>query len=66
MNKDKLSENPFNIIKNQEFEFVKLHHLKKQISLKPMEQLVESNSIEQFKAIASTNHTSPIFLIFFL
>ena len=46
MNKDKLSENPFNIIKNQKFEFFKLHHLKKQISPKPMEQLVEFNSIE--------------------
>ena len=64
MNKDKLFENPFNIIKNQEFGFFKLHHLAKLISPKPMEQLVESNSIEQFKRIASTTHTFPIFHIF--
>ena len=29
-----------------------------------MEQSVESNSIEKFKAIASTAHASPIFQIF--
>ena len=30
-----------------------------------MEQLIESNFLKKFKAIASTAHTSPIFHIFF-
>ena len=54
MNKGKPSEDPFTIAKNQEFELITSHHFKSLICPKPpMEQSVESNSSEKFKAIAS-------------
>ena len=51
--KNKSSESPFNIVKNQEFEPITSHHFTNLISPSHMEQSVESNSFEKFKAIAS-------------
>ena len=54
LNKGKPSEDPFTIAKNQEFELITSHYFKSLICPKtPMEQSVESNSSEKFKAIAS-------------
>ena len=66
MNKGKPFENPFKIAKNTEFA---LHHaiLNIESHQKPkfMVQSVKSNSVMEFKATASTAHTSTMFLISF-
>ena len=50
-----LKENPFNNIKNQEFELITSHHFKNLISPKPAWDIQWSlvNSFEKFKVIAS-------------
>ena len=57
MCKNKASENPFNISKNQELELFLSCHFKNLISPKPIEQSVESYFIDKIKVIVSTGHT---------
>ena len=56
LRKNKASENPFNISKNQELELFLLCHFKNLISPKPIEQSVESYFTEKIKVIVSTAH----------
>ena len=65
MNKDKLSKKPLNIAKNQKLELFTSCHFKNLTPPKPMEESVESNFVNKFKAVVSTAHTSTIFQIFF-
>ena len=59
LNKGKPSENPFNIAKNQELHHVTLNPYKTRI-----EQSVESNFCEKFKAIASLSILCPCLKFF--